>query len=393
MPAEVTPAAAPAAQPAVTPAATTQPAAQPQAELTPEAKAVEKASAAMRTMLDKKPGQKPVEQKPAEGADKDTEEMEKVVKSNPKAWRVYEGFKKSTAQKLAEYEKKLSDLQSKPNPTVADDSKIKAMEARIAEIEGEAKSAKQKLAEYDYRNSEDFQTKFVQTFKKVYERGVQFTKGLKVLDDLGEVSRDATQQDFDEIRSLPAQQRRKVATERFGDAAFDVLQYIAKMDEIRSDADEALQNHEKNHEKTVAERKAKEETDAKAFDGFKGAVQRELESKYPEYFSPDHYKDQPELKQHLEDGYKFVDEVASNSSKMDREDLAANTSVIRARAGAFPLMWARVEALKAENAKLKEELGGVAASDPGSRKAAKAASGAAPTEVGGIDAMAKQFDE
>ena len=387
--------AAPAPAPAPTPtpppaAAQTPPAQDPPS---PEAQAVEKASAAVRDMLDKRSAQRAEAGKPSTPAQPDeTEEMEKVVKSNPKAWRVYEGVKKKWHSERDQLNAKIAALEAKPNPTATDDAKVRQMEQRIAEIEAEAKTAKQKLTEYDYRNSEEFQQKYVQQFQKVYQRGAEFTKGLQVLNDLGEPDRAATQQDFDALRSLPLQQRRKAAKDMFGDAAFDVLQFITKLDEIRSEADEAIQSHSQNYEKTRAERQAAEQAEAKAFEGFKSSIHRDLESKYPELFSPGHYKDNPEMQQSLVDGYRFVDDVTSNASKMSKEDLASNTAVVRAYAAAFPAMHLRNEQLKAEVEKLKAELAGKAASDPG---AARVVTGGTPpkVEAGGIDAIASKFDE
>lgn len=356
----------------------------------PAKAASEKATAAMRSILDRKPsGQKPGD-KPA--AENETEEAEKIIRANPKAWRVYEGYKKSTAQKIADYEKRIAELNNKPAPTAADDAKVKELEKRLAETEGETKSAKQRLAELDFSKSDEFKQKYIEPWQKTWKEAVELVTSLQVLDENGEPARAGTGSDFDSIRKLPVQLRRAEAARMFGDAGPEVVDLIRDMQRMEKSGHEAIEAQSKNFETIQAERQKKASEESRQFGDYRTAAQRQLETDFPEYFSADHYKDSPELQQHLKDGYEFVDSASERQSSMTPDERAATTAVIRSRAAAFPLMWARQQAGDAKIAELEKELEQFRGSDPG-KGAIKPTGGKAPEFTGGIEEATKIFDE
>lgn len=362
--------------------------------------AAKKASDAIRGILDSKKPEKQPSQSQPQNDGREEVELEREIKKSPSAWRVYEGFKKTSAQRIAEreqkiasYEAKIKELESKSRQTPQEEARVKQLEQRIEELSGKSKSYEQRIEELDYRQSEAFKEKFVVPWQQTYLRAVKLVESLNVLDELGDISQPATQQDFDKLRSLPAAERRGAAREMFGDDAAEVLSYIRQLDEKREEADIALQERSKNIEKLVEEKKQKQISESAQFDGFKTSASKQLESEYPEYFSVDHYKDDPELKQMLMDGYDYVDTLASNQANMPKDELAAATAVVRARAAAFPLLWKRLDKATKELESLKGAKDQKRKSDPGSSEAVLGSGvGSSDDDVGDIISMASRFD-
>lgn len=351
----------------------------------------ERATAAIRAVLDKKPQAKPgAAQAPAGG---DDAELEGVIKTNPKAWKTFEAVKKSFATQKAELEAKIKALESKPAPTTVDDAKLKQMEAKLAEMEGQSKSQQQRLAEYDIRNSEEFKREFVQPWQSTYKEGLSFIAGLQIMNEDGEAVRQATQADFEHIRAIAPQQRRAEAAKMFGDSGADVLDIVKELDRITKRANDEVAKGSSSYETVQAERKAKEAEKAKQFGQFRTDAETELSKQFPEYFSVDHYKDNPELMGHLQDGYDFVDKAAERQGDMTPDELAAATAVIRARAAAFPLLYTKMAAMQKELEEHKAELAKLRGADPGAGKIADGGAGGGDETVGGISDMASKFNE
>lgn len=370
---------------------------QPADQPNPEAAAVEKATAAIRGVLDRKPKS----QDPAPQDDKDSAELESVVKTNPKAWRILEAKKKQWAEREqtwskreSELQAKLKELESKPRPTELDESKMRVLEQQLDELKNKSKSYQERLAELDYRQSDEFKEKYVLPWQNMYKRALDYVKQLGVMNELGEVERTATQEDFEAIRTLHPSLRRAKAKELFGDDAADVISYVRQLEEKKAEAEEAVQSRASNIEKINLEKRQKEEAEIRSFSQITSTVTSALEKEFPDLFSRDHYKDQPEMRQLLDEGYAYVDDLAANKDKMNREEVAQMTAVVRARAAAFPILWTMLDNAKKELEKHTGKLEKIRSSDPGDGKIIVDGGGSpAPVEVGGIDDMASKFNE
>lgn len=386
------PAPAPAPEPPK-PAAAPTPAPAPEKPATVTETPLSKAQAKMEKILgpDKK-ATKP--EKPPTTDDTD----EKEIKSNPKAWRIFEAKKKAWAEKeagfttkTAELEKKIAELSSKPNPTAADDTKLKALEARLAERENEFKSVKQKLAERDYAQSDEYAEKFVKPWNRAYADAYQYVEGLQVMDEEGNPARQATKADFDKVKSTPLQQRRAVAKALFGeDSAADVVEYAKELDRIGKASDEAIKDHAQNWEKSSQEKAMAAQKDQEGFSKLVDESRKDIETKFPDYFSVDHYKDNPELQKALADGYAEYDSIVEGFSKLPPAEQAAHNTMARAWFAAFPLMHKKLTAANTELESLKAELARYRGSDPGAT-APKTGATAPVEDIGGIAAMAGKF--
>lgn len=398
-PAAPTPPAGPS-KPAVAPT----PSPEPTKPVAPEETPASRASARIKSVLGEDKTAKTAKARLAELPD---EEAEKVIKANPASWRVYEAKKKAWAEKEAgfttkasELEKKIAELSAKPNPTVADDTKLKALEERLAEREKEAIGYKQRLAERDFSESDEYKESFVKPFHASFKKAREFTSAMQVLavtnEETGEQvspTRQATPADFDRIFNAPPQQRYELAIKMFGPhMALGVVRRAEDLDGLNEKATDALASHAQNFEKISRERQQAMEGESKAFKQLEDGNRSELEKDWPEHFSVDHYKDQPELQKALADGYENYDKMVASFREQSPEDKASNKVLARAYYAAFPLMHRRVESLKSQVESLTAELAKVRSSDPG---AAKPGAVTAPPkdEVGGISAMSAKFTE
>jgi len=346
--------------------------------------------------------------KPQERAAKisDTEmsedEMEKTIKSNPKAWRVYEDFKKSFKAKEAEYqkktsdlEKKISDLSSKGTLSQADTDKLARLEKQLAEREGEAKTYKQRLAERDFRESDEYRQKFVDPFGKAFQKARSLVSQLNIVGEFGDLERQAQPQDFDTVFNAPPQQRYSIAKSMFGeDMAVAIVRRAEDLDALNESAIEAVAAHSANYEKTSAERQALEDRQRGEMLSLKLAAADELSKNHPEYFSVEHYNDQPEMKAALESGYQYIEYAEKEGANLPKEDQAAIAAVIRGRSAAFPLMVKRLNERDAKIKSLEDELSKFRQTDPGAGDAKPSSGSLSETgDVGGIRDMASRFRE
>lgn len=364
---------------------------------------MQRATAKIKGVLDKPEVKKVEKAKVAEPVD---DEEEKIIKSSPGPWKVYEAKRKKWNEerkawteketgfttKLADAESQLKAAKSNPD-SAANDHKIQFYEKRIEELSGHYKTAQEKLAERDYTQSPEYAEKFSKPWQRGHDEAYGFVEGLQVLDENGDPARQATKADFDKVMATPIQQRRQVAKALFGeDFASDIIDHAKELDRIRKGANDAVKDHAQNFQKLDVERTLAHQKELEGYVRMKEQQRIELETELPDMFSVEHYKDQPELQKALQDGYSDYDNIRATYHQMSPEDRAANEVLARAHYAAMPLMHKQVKALKTENESLKAELLRFRSSDPGGEKPGTAAV-VQESQVGGISEMAKRFNE
>lgn len=398
-PADIAPNPAPAA-PAPSPepskpAPAPEPAPAPAKPATPKEEAFKRASDRIAKILE--PAKPKVDK--AKLAELSDEEAEKIIKANPGSWKVYEAKRNKWneertgfATKTAELEKKIAELLAKPNPTAADDTKLKALEERLAARETEYKSVKQQLVERDYTQSDEYKEKFIKPWQRAHDEAYSFVNGLQVIDpDTGDPVRQATPADFDKIKATPLQQRRAAAKAMFGeDSAGDVVEYAKEIDRLVKGSSEAIKDHAQNWEKTAAEKEAAAQRDREGFTKLEQDERADLEQKFPDYFSVEAHKDNPEHQKALADAYQTYDTLLSTFDKQTPQQQASNKVLVRAWFAAFPLMHKQNAALKSQVESLTAELTKLRGTDPGAA-APKAGAVAPVEELGGIKDAAAKF--
>ena len=311
-------------------------------------------------------------------------------KAPPKWHKIYEGHKAKTSDTIRGLESKIKSLESKPFEQAGDAKKLAALEKQLEELRGESTSAKQELARLDFTKSDEYKRDFVDRANNVYREAVDFVSRLQVTTEDGN-SRSASSSDFDYIRSLPMDARRKAANELFGENASDVLDFTKDIDRIRRDANIAVERHSQNHERVAAERSLTEKQQREAYDGhFKTSLDAiKANEKYGKWFSEN--ADDPEASDLLRKGFEEVEKISATIRTLPLEQQAAYGAVLRARAAATPRTILEITRLTAERDALKEELNKYRGTDPG----AKGKTGAeAPKSDGpkGIMEMAAAFD-
>ena len=257
--------------------------------------------------------------------------------------------------KVAEYEARIKEIESKPVETKADT-------ALVEKYESEIKQLRSTVQELDYSKSAEFQDKFVKPLAKTYQKALQEVQQLTVTDE-DRNSRAATQQDFDTLRSLPFGQRRAEARKMFGADADVVLSHISRIEQMRQEGNEALEEAKTNGDLRQKEQRISQQREQEQYQNYLKQAHTELETEFPDFFKPS--SEDPDAAKALQSGYELVDAAVNKAGSMTLKDRAAYNAVFRARAAAFPLMEHNLKKIAAERDGLVEELKKYRGSDPG----------------------------
>ena len=318
--------------------------------------------------LDKLMGKK---DKPAEPA-KEGEEKAIDWKTAPKEFR--ERFEKlslehkTTAQKAAEFEKRVTDYESKIKEIESKSGDTSKADLKLVEeYTTRINKYEETLQELDYSRSDKFQKEYVQPFTQRYTQAVEQITQLQVTsgqdEDGNATTRPATKSDFDGLTALPFGQQRALARQLFGPDADVVLSHINRLAEIRTDANNAIEAAKTSGDVRTKEQQLANQKQAQEYEGYLKTFQTELETNWPDMFTPP--KDDQEGADALKAGYEFVDTAIGKASDMTPQDRAAHTAVLRARAAAYPLLEHRLGKIESERDSLLTELKELRGSDPG----------------------------
>lgn len=335
-----------------------------------------------------KPGDKPAAKPPTE-PEMTEADMEKVIKANPKAWRVFEASKKKWQTEKSTLESRIAQIESKANQTPADDKRLEALNKQLEELRGEAGKYQQELIKRDYSASPEYKRDYIDKANSIYEEAVKFVVQLQVAE--GEGERVATQADFDELRSLPLGARAKLAKQKFGDYATEVLGFTRDIDGIKRDAAAAIARHAENYQKEAANRETMSAKERADYDNFyktslDGIQKNET---YGKWFSPD--EADPEATELLNSGFSEIEKVTSELDKLPVDQRAAYSAVFRARAAATPRLILEINRRDSKITELETELAKYRGTDPGS-EAGKGGDGLQPSGTKGIREAAAEFD-
>jgi len=220
---------------------------------------------------------------------------------------------------------------------------------------------------------------------------VGFVQRVKVKD--GDNERAATQGDFDYLRRLPADARRRAANEMFGDNAADVLDYAKDIDRIKRDATAAAERHAQDHERTSLEAEGRTKQERQQYDDYKKSALEGIRSNetWGKWFSED--PADPEASKLLREGFEAIEKVTQQLDKLPLDQQAAYSALYMANAAATPRLILEVNRLTAKYEAAMEELEKLRGTDPGAEGAhgvAVAGSGATPM---GIEGAAAVFDQ
>lgn len=288
----------------------------------------------------------------------------------------FETSSKTSAEKIAEFEKKIQAIESKPVETKADTALVEKYETQIKEL-------KQSLRGYDYQGSDDFKRDHSIPFEKAYKKAIEEVTQLNVTKDGQETP--ATDKDFAYLRALPFGPRRQAARAMFGEDYDIVLQHVSTLEKMRESAIEAINNEKNNYElrqqeSTVKQQKEKEE--------YANAL-KQSEKEILETVEGFKFSDDPEEKKAWEAGMAFVEHALNNVASLPTNERAAHAAAVKLKAALYDLDQHRIKGFTAKIKSLTEELEKFRASDPGAG-GEKGAAEEGAEEIGGIaDMLAK----
>lgn len=351
---------------------------------------------------DSKPADKPADKKPetppAKPADKAPEQkLEKSPdepdwsKAPPKWYKIYEQHKSKSGETIKGLEAKIKALESKPVEGAGDAKKLETYEKQLDELRGKTTDYEKQIAQLDYTKSAEYKRQYVEPANRVYAEAVGFVQRLKVQD--GDETRAATQADFDYIRSLPVDARRKAANELFGEYAADVIDFTRDIDRIKRDATAAVDRHASEHERIALEREGNTKKEAQQYEElYKSSMEGIKENEnWGKWFRED--ENDPEASTLLREGFEQIEKVVAQLDKLPIDQRAAYSAMYLARAAVTPRLLMEVNRITEERDALREELEKIRGTDPGAEGEQAAGGEGDKTKPVGIDGAVAVFDQ
>lgn len=365
------------------------------AEATPQPKPGEApaAPAAPAKPADPKPPEaKPAAAPAAPAAAAKPEEAEPDwSKAPPKWYKIYETHKQKTGETIKSLEAKIKQLETKPFEQPGDAKKLETYEKQLEAMRGENGDYKKRLAQLDYTSSDEYRIQFREPANAVYKEAVEFVSRLKVQD--GDNTRAATQADFDYLRNLPIDARRKAANEMFGEMGPDVLDFTREIDRIKRNAQIAADRHSQDHEKIALEREGTTKQQQAKYEELRKASLETIKSNeaWGKWFRED--EADPEASKLISEGYAEIEKVTAQIDKLPMDQQAAYSALYMARAAAAPRLILEINRITAKYEAVMEELEKIRGTDPGAKPIQ---AGAAPSDTAkpvGIEGAAAVFDQ
>ena len=316
----------------------------------------------------------PPEPKDGDAPPVDPKADPKAPKPNP--WKLYEESKKA----ILERETKIAELE-KLRPTPERLKEIENQQARLKELEDEIQFV-------NFQKSQAFKDNYEKPYNDAWKKAMGELGELRLPDGEGD-ERPLNANDVLELVNLPLQEARRLAVEKFGDFADDVMQHRK---EIRSLYDKQAAAIEEAKTKGVERDKQRQQEQQTQYQAVTKDIQdtwnqaneaAKTDEKYGKFFTPT--DGDQDGNQRLSKGFELADRafsenpMAPNLKPEDRKAIVARHAAVRNRAAAFgKLVYLNTKA-EARIAELQAELGKYKQADPpaaGSRApAAPAASG------------------
>ena len=250
-------------------------------------------------------------------------------KANP--WKLLDEHKARTAA----LEKELSEIRGKV-PSEDRQKEIDRITSRAKELEDEIRYT-------NYTKSEEFKTKYEQPYNQAWKRAMTDLSELTITSADG-TNRPINASDVLDVVNLPIQEARKLAVERFGDFADDVMSHRKEIRRLFDEQQNAVENARKEGEvrdKTRAEqRRVEQETFAKDITETwtKANEAAKSDEKYGKYFTA--VEGDQEGNQRLAKGFELADRAFSEhpakaKTPDERKAIVERHAAVRNRAAAF----------------------------------------------------------
>ncbi len=174
---------------------------------------------------------------PARAAEPPKPEDEALTESELKA-------EKPPAQagpwKLKKYwEKRAAAVELERNQLKEQLSKLPNIE-RLEDIEKRNKELEEEIRFHNYAKSQEYQDKYQKPYEEAWQKAIADLSELEVLNDDGTASRKATTDDLLALAKMPLGEARKIANQKFGDSANDVMMHRQRIRDLADAQHRAL---------------------------------------------------------------------------------------------------------------------------------------------------------
>lgn len=338
-------------------------------------KAVEKADE--RPVPDK--AEVPGGEEPTETPAPTPETEAKDKKQNP--WKLL----KAETARANQLERQIAEAKSS---SLAETEKSEYL-ARIEKAEAKIKEYESEIQFKSYEKSEEFKTKYEQPYERAWQKHMKDMRGVTVFED--DVSRPMEANDILELVNLDLPTARKVANEKFGDFAGDVMIARKEIRDLYESKALALEEAKKtgaDRERQMKEHSQKWQanTSKHVKETWEAANQAALnDPNNGEFFKP--VNGDETRNQLLGKGFDLVDKAFSavvmdpKNTPEQRAEAVRMHAAVRNRAAAFGPMKYLVKKLRAEVESLKKSNGQFKESEPSRAGGVSSPNGAAPVRA------------
>lgn len=323
---------------------------------------------------------RPPEEPPKPAQTKDPVSLRKRLAEIEKEYSGYKLTAKDEQEKLA---RKIAEFEKRKFLTPEQEEHFSKLEARAKQLEAELESR-------DYKESRDFQTKHKSRWDRAYALAYEEVQGMQI--DGPEGIRTASKADFDQVMQAGPTVYRQLAKELFGEDSATVIAHRNAIKLIEAEAAHDAKQHRENYEQTLQNRRLEAQRRHEHFRTVVEKYDAQLVEKNKELFSED--PADKEANEIMQKGLKFVDDSASQEWTDDER--AGRTIMIRRMAGTFPKLVLLNRRASARIAELEKKVASLQGTDPGAAgeggEGAPAGGDAKNNDLGGIDALIKEFD-
>ena len=293
-------------------------------------------------------------------------------KVNP--WHLVDEYKK----KVGELETQHAELTKRAIP----EAKWKDMETQLADKQKRLDELEGEIRYVDYTKSDEYKNKYQKPYEAAWHRAGAELSEITV-DDGNGGQRAATTQDMMELVNAKLGEARKIAEEKFGSFADDVMAHRKEIRKLYDEQNAALEQAKKEAGTREEQRNkeaaiTKEKMTSELLTSWKSANDEVLaDHKHGKYFTP--IEGDAEGNQRLAKGFELADRAFSESptdpklTPEQRKEVIKRHAAVRLRAAAYGRLRAQNEAFEAQIAALTKELGQYRGSEPdlnGSRETA-----------------------
>ena len=361
--------------------------AQPESAATDAAApSAEKPSASSKSAAPK--DKKPDSSAPTAGAKKPESKPEPESKKPQPAAELRQAYESLKAKHKALEQEHLA-LKTAPR----EDPEKKTLAERLAEREKRLSDLETEIKFARYESSEEYKEKYWKPFEDAFGVARSKVASLKITDSEG-VAHQATAEDFDKIAQIKDDdQAADLAHEMFGNKAPVVLYHRERVQELNAARLKAIEDFRKLGSEREKQWQEQQSKTTESIGKLWQQANAEAVEKYPQWFKPAEGEEASEENAILEEGFKLADAGFSDNPNLTHEQRVRLHSAIRNRAAGFGRVVFQNRKLEARVAELEEKLKAFEASEPGSGDGA----GKQKTEdattleavVSGLDAFAR----